>query len=217
MAESSYTDPKVIAKSQLLVNVVAHNESGHGDREMMVGKEKVAICKEYYTIPCAVHKEAWKAVNKFFSGGFKTPTTIFCDPTGKEISRREGAMASGELIKEMDKALAKAKAFYGDPIPLSVWRKVKQDLAEGDAALKEGLYKKAIDFYLKVGKVKGKGMEALSKERLKQVEDKGQALLDEALGLSDPEEKKKALRKLIEEFKNTEIAAKAKKELEGIK
>ena len=70
MSETSYTDPKVIEMSKNFVNVVAHQETGHGDREVFVGREKKKLCTDYLTIPCAVHTKGWEAVGTFFNGSF---------------------------------------------------------------------------------------------------------------------------------------------------
>jgi hypothetical protein len=208
MAESSYTDPKVIEASKMFVNVVAHRETTHGDREVQLGKDKVKLCKEYYTIPCDVHVKGNDAVNKFFQGNFGTPTTVFCDPTGKEISRKPGAMGAGELVKMMQETLGKVT---GEKVPLASWKLV----TDADAALEKGEFKKAIDGYTRAGKVKR--LKETADAGLAKVGEKGEALLKEALENSDVEAKKKALKKIADDFKPLEVATKAKKELDGIR
>ncbi|MBI2901746.1 MAG: hypothetical protein HYY17_16295 [Planctomycetes bacterium] len=214
MAESSYTDRKVIDFSRNFVNVIAHNEAEHKEREVQIGKEKKSLCEEFYTIPCEVHRKGYGAVNKFFSGNFSTPTTVFCDPAGKEIARKEGALGAGELAKEMQTVLQKV---VGEKVGLAAWRQAKQALADADAALAEGNYKKAVDLFTKVSKMAGKAVQELGKEGLKKCGEAGAKLLEEALAMTDIEEKRKALKKLVEDFKGTETATRAKKELEAIK
>ena len=41
MSETTFTDPKVIELSKSFVNIIAHRETGHGDSEVLVGKEKM--------------------------------------------------------------------------------------------------------------------------------------------------------------------------------
>ena len=214
MAESSYTDSKLIEMSRNFVNVVAHSETGHGDKEVQVGKEKMTLCKEYFTIPCEVHTKAWSAVSKFFQGNFGTPTTVFCDPSGKELFRQAGGMGAGELTNKMKDALGKVG---GEKVPFPVWAQAKKNLADGNALLEKGEHKKAIEAYSKVGKLKGKGFKAMCDEALAKVNEAGDKLLADALALDNVDEKKKALKKIADDFKPLEVAAKAKKELEGLK
>ena len=49
MSDSTFTDPKVIELSRNFVNVIAHSETAHGDRDAMVGKEKVKLCTGHRT------------------------------------------------------------------------------------------------------------------------------------------------------------------------
>src|SRR5262245_58113397 len=132
MSESTFTDPKVIAASKNFVNVIAHRETGHGDHEVMVGKEKIKLCNEYYDIPCSVHTKGDSAVGKFFQGGLGTPSTVFADPSGKEISKVTGSMGAGELVKKMNEALGKVS---GDKIPLDQWQAAHKLAADSDAFL----------------------------------------------------------------------------------
>src|SRR5688500_15522665 len=107
MSETSYVDPKVVEMSKNFVNVVAHQETSHGDREILVGREKKKLCAEYFNIPCSVHVKGYEAAGKFFQGTFSTPTTVFADPGGVEISRKVGGLGAGELVKAMNEALLK--------------------------------------------------------------------------------------------------------------
>jgi hypothetical protein len=52
---------------------------------------------------------------------------------------------------------------------------------------------------------------------LTRAEKLGEELLQEAVGMSDVAEKKKALKKIADEFKATSIGGKAERELEKLK
>ncbi len=207
MSESTFTDAKVIELSRSFVNVIAHRETAHGDHEALVGREKVKLCNEYFDIPCSVHVKGESVVGKFFQGTFGTPSTVFCDPTGKEISKATGGLSSGELMKKMNEALGKVT---GD-------QSTRKSLADGDAFLSKSEFKKAIEAFQKVGKVKGEGFKKESDEALVRANEAGEKLLKEALALDNAEEKKKALRKISEDFKPLAVAAEAKKELDALK
>lgn len=214
MAGSAYPDPKLIEASKNVVNVVQHNETAHGEREIPMGKEKVKVCTVYGTIPCSAHTGNGNAVGKFVNGSFGVPLTIFCDPTGKELFRKTGAMGGGEVAKQMQEALAKVP---GEHAPLSAWQQAKKDIAEGDAAFEKGDLKKAVECYGKPAKFRIKALKELSEKSLAPVIAKIEQMLKDALALENVEEKKKALKKIADDFKPLEVAAKAKKELDSLK
>lgn len=215
MSETSYVDPKVIEMSKNFVNVVAHEETSHGDREILVGREKKKLCTEYFTIPCATHKAAWSAVGNYFQGSFGTPTTVFADPGGVEISRKVGGLSGGELVKAMQEALAKVQ---GEKIPLPVWSAKAQCEADVDAALAKPDPRKAIEAAGKIGKLgKATAFKDASREALDKVEAHGKSALEAALGLEKPEDRKKALQKVVDGYKPLPVSDDAKKALAELK
>ncbi len=217
MATSTYTDSKAIVASKNWVNVVSHGDTGHGTRDVIVnGKEKKTWCKEYWGIECSVHTEGSKAVGNFMKGSYGTPTTIFCDPDGKELSRKPGSIGGSELVKMGNEALAKVP---GDHVSAIDWVAAKKALAEIDEALAKEDYKKAIEALGKVSKSKVKTIAAMAEEPRKKLEEKGDALLEEAKGKieSDKAEAKKLLRKVAEQFKGLDCAKKATEALKEIK
>jgi hypothetical protein len=215
MSETSYTDPKVIEASKNFVNVVAHQETAHGDREILVGREKLKLCTDYFTIPCSTHVKGWAALGKFFEGNFVTPTTVFADPSGAELLRKPGTLSGGELVKAMQEALGKVS---GEKIPLAIWNAKAQLEADVDAALAKGDGKKAQDLATKLGKLgKAAAFKEASKEAQDRIEAAGRKALEAALGLEKPEEKKKALQKIADAYKPLPVADEAKKALDGLK
>jgi hypothetical protein len=208
MAASTYTDARLIAVSKSFVNVVSHGDTGHGTRQVIVGRETKTWCKEYWGIPCEVHVEGSKAVGNFMKGSYGTPTTILCDPDGKELFRKPGAMSGAELAKEMAAVLAKTP---GEKVSIADWSGAKKSLADADAHLEKGEWKKALELVTKVAKHKAKAVAALADEARKRIEEKGAALLEEAQGKleSEKEEAKKLLRKVADEFKGLDCAKKA--------
>lgn len=214
MEDTVYPDAKVIDASRNFVNVIGHREDEHGTRDVVVNKEKMTVCKVYGSIACEVHKQGFSNTNKFFSGNFKTPTTIFCDPSGKELSRKEGGLSITEQVKLMGEAL---KRVSGDHIALGSWKSAKQLMTDGDAYLKDGNYKKALELYAKVAKMTGRGLVNMGKEGIQKIEAEGDAKIKEALEVEDPASKKEALKKIAEDFKGTETEKKARKEIENLK
>jgi hypothetical protein len=214
MSDSTFTDPKVIELSKSFVNVIAHRETAHGDHEVMVGKEKIKLCNEYFDIPCSVHTKGDSVVGKFFQGTFGTPSTVFADPSGKEISKVTGGLSGGELIKKMNEALSKVS---GDKITLPQWQAAHKYIAEGDAFLAKGESKKAAEAYAKVGKMKGEAFKTMNDEADARLTEAGEKALKEALAVENVEEKKKALKKISEDYKPLPVSLEAKKELDALK
>ena len=214
MSETSFTDPKVIELSRSFVNFIAHEETAHGSRDAVVGKDKVKLCNDYYDIPCDVHTKGWKSVGKFFNGSFSTPTTVFADPAGKEISRVVGGLGSSELMKKMNEALGKVN---GEKVPLATWAQAKRLDEEAAAAFEKGDLKKAIENWTRIGKIKGARFRVMSEDGLRKVDEAGDKALKEALAIGDAEEKKKALRKVADDYKGLPCATAAKKELDALK
>lgn len=215
MSDSTFTDPKVIEMSRSFVNVIAHSETGHGDRDAMVGKEKTKLCTEYGNIPCSVHKQGWTtAVGKFINGTFGTPTTIFADPKGKEIGKAEGGLSGKELITKMTDALAKVP---GDHLTTTLWQTAKRLVADSDAWLAKGEPKKAAECLVKLSKIKGAPIKEMTDEASARANEAGRKALQAALALGADEEKKKALKKIVDDYKPLEVSAEAKKELDGLK
>ena len=214
MSDSTFTDPKVVEMSKNFVNVIAHSETSHGDHEVLVGREKMKLCNDYYNIPCSVHTKGWSAVGKFFQGTFGTPSTVFADPTGKELSKHQGSMGAGELIKKMNEALAQVP---GDKAHLALWQAAKKIAADGDAALAKGEIRKAVEAYGKLAKIKGAAFKAMSDEATARANEAGEKALQEALALATVEDKKKALKKIADDYRPLAVSTKAKKELDALK
>lgn len=214
MADSSYKDAKVIEASRNFVNIVAHQETTHGTKDVIVGREKQKLCNEYHTIPCETHKSAWGFVGRFVTGTFQTPTTFFADPSGKEISKVVGGLSGGELVKKMNEALAKVT---GEKVPLPVWQMARQLMLDGEIAREKGDLKKAVEAYTKASKLRGGTLKADADAALKKLDEEGEKQLAAALAEASVDEKKKALKRISEDFKPLPVSAKAKKELDSTK
>ena len=214
MSETSFADPKVIELSRNFVNFIAHSETAHGSREAVVGKDKIKLCNEYYDIPCEVHTKGWTAVGTFFNGTFQTPTTVFADPSGKEISRVVGGLGSSELMKKMTEAFGKVD---GEKIPFATWTTANKLNAEAEAAFEKGDVKRAVDDWTRLGKIKGARFRVMSQDGLKKADESGDKALKDALAIENLEEKKKALKKIVDDYKGCPVAAEAKKELDALK
>jgi hypothetical protein len=214
MSETTFTDPKVIDASKNFVNVIAHRETAHGEREVQFGKEKLKLCNEYYNIPCSVHTKGESVVGRFFQGSFGTPSTVFADPSGKEISKVQGSMGASELIKKMTEALGKVS---GEKIPLPQWQFAGKLAADSEAFFAKGDVRKGVEAIGKLGKMKGAAFKAMTEDATAKAEEAGKKSLEAALAIENVEEKKKALKKIADDYKPLPISSEAKKELDKLK
>jgi hypothetical protein len=214
MSDSAFTDPRIIELSRSFVNVLAHNETTHGDHDAVVGKEKVKLCNEYATIPCSLHRKGWSAVGKFINGTFVAPMTLFADPAGREIGKAEGGLSPNDLLKKMNDMLAKVP---GDHIHSSLWQAARRLVSDTDGWLAKGEPRKAAECLVKLAKLKGAPIKAIADEAAERANEAGRRALQAALALGADEEKKKALRKVVDDYKPLEVSAEAKKELDALK
>ena len=211
MAETSFTDRKVIAAAQNFVCVVAHRENAHGETEYVIDREKVKLCNEYYTINCKEHQKGESAIGRFFQGTFGTPTTVFCDPFGNELFRVRGGLAAGMLTNRMSDALAKVK---GPKVSAAQWKFAQKMIADAKAHVEKKEYKKAISIYTKLGKMRGStSFKKMSKEALGEINEEGVFLLAQATEIEDASKRKSAIRKISGEFRGLPVAKQAYEEL----
>ncbi len=223
MAASTYTDAKAIAASRMFVNVCGDQDTKHGERDFMVGREKKKLCKEYWNIPCEQHVKCYEAAGHFqFEGNrIGMPMNIFCGPDGKELTavKREYSMGGKQLCDKMDEAL---KVVEGEKIPYQPWADTRKHLADADAAIAKSEFKKAIECYAKIQKQKNKSLLAKGEEALKLLDAKGAKLIEEAKAKleSDPEAAKKTLKMVADQFTKREcqkVAQDMLKELDAKK
>jgi hypothetical protein len=153
-------------------------------------------------------------MSRFFQGSFGTPSTVFADPSGKEISKVTGGMSSGELTKKMNEALTKVS---GEKVHFAAWQAAKKLAADGTAFLEKGETKKAVETFGKLAKLKGAAFKPMIEETTTRANEAGEKALKEALALENTEEKKKALKKIVEDYKPLAVSATAKKELDALK
>jgi hypothetical protein len=153
-------------------------------------------------------------MSRFFNGTFGTPSTVFADPSGKELFKVTGGLSTGELMKKMNEALTQVN---GDKISLTQWQLAHKLIADGDAFLAKGDAKKAADAFGKVGKMKGAAFKTMTDEASARLTEAGEKALKDALALENAEEKKKALKKIAEDYKPLPVSLEAKKELDALK
>jgi len=230
MESSTYPDKKFIASSQNFVNVAIHSGSGHGTKEIRVGREMKEVCKLYGNLNSFITCNDHNSINSGQVPGANkvrgVPALIILDPTGKEVLHQSsgGKSASG-LIKIFDEVLKESKL---SPVPFSLFQRAKAIRAAAEAKFEEGKYKDAIRAYNMLAKTKGpKAMKELAEswmdEGLAKCDAVGQGMLDKVETLwaseeaSDKKEAKKILKDVYRNFKYLACYKKAKEMKKRIK
>lgn len=214
MIESCFTDSNVIALSKSFVNVAAVDGNSHGEKEIVVGKERVKVCKLFHVMPCASHEKTFRYAFKFWQSPISCPATVFCDPQGNQLFKADGVLTAADLAKKMQSALSKVT---GDKIALPQWRKALALLDDGAEALEKGEAKKALEAFRKVAAMKGKSLQKRAEDAIAKVTELGEQRLLEAVGITDLKERRRALSKVMDEFKGLDVSAKAKREFDAAK
>ena len=211
MAETSFTDREVIQAAQNFVCMVVHSENDHGETEYVIGRKKVKLCNEWYTIPCKEHQKGEASLGRFFQGVFRTPTSVFCDPSGKELFRVTGGMNARQLTTRMSGALEKVK---GPNVPAALWKRVQKMIADAKAHVEKDEFKKAIALCTKAGKTRGSdAFEKMSREALEEINEHGNILLELAAKLDNPSLQKTIIQNVASDFRGLPVSKKAFEEL----
>jgi hypothetical protein len=213
MESSTYPDKKYIESSRMWVNVAAHSEKTH-QVDAIIGGKQVTVCSAYWNIPCEAHSKCYAASGQF-PGITGLPTTVYTDADGKEIGRAVGGKGASELIKMQKDLLEKIP---GDKISIDEWNQAKKLLEEADSNLAKGEWKKSVEGFTKVSKLRQKLFKDKGAEGLNKLEEKGRELIGTAKEKVDTEkeEAKKILKLVINDFKGLACAKEATAALKEI-
>lgn len=213
MDSSVYPNKDVIVASKLVVSIYCHNETEHSE-DKPYGSEK--WCEHVYGVKCEEHRKNHNDTSSlFFQGSIPNPTTIFCTPDGKEISRKKGSMAPKEFVDMAKEAAAKVGPGIGQEEYLFAKGKMKAS----DASLSEQKVKDAIASLTAVTKQFGKHPTAkkLAEEaqaKLDKINEAGLAIVDQAkedAAAGKVDDAKKALKDVYANYKGLDCAKAAEK------
>jgi hypothetical protein len=185
-------------------------------------KQETEHCPLYPSIPCSVHENMKPSGEGFDFKG--TPAVFIADPDGKVIFGDEEmrkAFSAGATVKKLDEAVKK----IGPGLARQVYEKILRDLEGVDKDMAAEKYEKAIRDLKKIAESKSVPSamkEGRLKAKMKEIEDKGAALLEEAKEKrnASPEEALAMAKKVASQFKGCEAgkaAADLVKEWEGAK
>ena len=108
MEASTLIDPKVVEACTTVVPVVAHGPLEHGTFEAKENGVAVTRCKLYRNLECSDHQETHEALKPYQPAGrFRIPFTVWIDPDGKQLFRRDGWRRPEQFLLDMRTALEK--------------------------------------------------------------------------------------------------------------
>ncbi len=213
MDSSVYPNKDVIAASKLCVNIFCNNETDHNAKKKYGNEE---WCEENYGQICDEHvKNHNQTSSLFFNGTIPNPTTILCDPDGKELSRKKGAATAQELADMIKEAAKKV----GPGITQDEFQFRNDKFKAADEAVKANKIKDAVTALTAVTKQFGKSPSAKkladqAQAKLDELNTAGQTIVDNAkadAAAGKVDDARKALKDVYANYKGLECSKAAEK------
>ena len=108
MEASTLIDPRVAEAATTVVPVVAHGPLEHGTYEAEVDGVAVKRCRLYRNLECSDHQGTHEALKPYQPAGrFRIPFTVWIDPDGKQLFRRDGWRRPDEFLFDIRLGLEK--------------------------------------------------------------------------------------------------------------
>ncbi|HTF56133.1 MAG TPA: hypothetical protein VK661_02600, partial [Planctomycetota bacterium] len=208
MANSVYTDKKLIEASRMWVNVIAHLAMGHTIEATVKGK-KVQVCGRYWNIPCSAHSTSFNPAGRKYGFPAEYPSYVFADAGGVDLARATGRRTIDELMQAMIKVMEKVP---GDHLSAAEWLQSKTARADAEQAFLGKEWPKAIELYTRLSKFELPRVRKWGEEGLEKTGKEGVHQFREAAKLAQSGEKakvkegKKLLEKISKDFKPLEAA-----------
>lgn len=178
MEASTLIDPRVVDAATTVVPVVAHGPLEHGTFETRENGQAVTRCKLYRNLECAEHQATHDALFPYQpKGRFRIPFTVWIDPEGKQLFRRDGWRRPEEFLLDIRLALEKvpgprrSKAEYAARVG---------PLDEGRAALASKRYAEAAVKFEEAARTDVPEVRRDAEEGLKEIRTMGDAILKAA-------------------------------------
>jgi hypothetical protein len=133
MEASTLIDPRVAEAALTVVPVVAHGPLEHGTFETVENGRTVTRCKLYRNLECAEHQATHEGLKPYQgTGRFRIPFTVWIDPEGNKLFRRDGWRRPDEFLYDIRLAIEKVK---GPSLTRAEYFAIIRPLDEAKAAL----------------------------------------------------------------------------------
>jgi hypothetical protein len=210
MEASTLIDLRVIDAATTVVPVVAHGPLEHGTYEAMENGRAVTRCKLYRNLDCAEHEVTHEALKPYQgTGRFRIPFTVWIDPEGNKLFRRDGWRRPEEFLLDIKLALEKVS---GPRRSKAEYVALVKPLDEARAALAAQRYGEAVAQFEEAGRPDVTEVRRLAEEGLKEVRTFGDSVLaaaKAALKAGRTRQARPALDLLARQFQSLECGREA--------
>ena len=178
MEASTLIDPKIAEAVEAVVPVVAHGPLEHGTYDTTVDGRSVARCRLYRNLECSEHQATHEALKPYQGAGrFRIPFTVWIDPEGNKLFRRDGWRRPEEFHFDMRLALEKVP---GKRLSKAEFTAFIKPLDEGFADLAAQRYAQAAAKFEEARKPDVAEIRRSAEAGLKQILDFGDSILKAA-------------------------------------
>ena len=175
MEASTLIDVRVIDAATTVVPVVAHGPLEHGTFETMENGRAVTRCKLYRNLDCTEHEATHEALKPYQgTGRFRIPFTVWIDPEGNKLFRRDGWRRPEEFLLDIKLAIEKVP---GPHRSKSDYTALVKPLDEARAALAAQRYGEAAAKFEEAGRPDVPEVRKLAEEGLREVQTYGDSVL----------------------------------------
>ena len=178
MEASTLIEPKITEAVTTVVPVVAHGPLEHGTYEATVDGKTVARCRLYRNLECHEHVATHDGLKPYQgTGRFRIPFTVWIDPEGKQLFRRDGWRRPDEFMLDIRTALEKVT---GARKSKAEYTALVKPLDEGSAALAAQRYAEAAEKFEQAKNTEVEDVRRAAEAGLAQVRAFGDAVLTAA-------------------------------------
>jgi hypothetical protein len=178
MEASTLIDPRVVEAVTAVVPVVAHGPLEHGTFETQEDGRPVTRCRLYRNLECSDHQATHEFLPPYQpKGRFRIPFTVWIDPDGKQLFRRDGWRRPEEFMLDIRLALEK---LGGTHLSKAEYLALVKPLDEGRAALAANRYAEAAAKFEEAAKADALEVKASATEGLKEIRQVGDGILKAA-------------------------------------
>ena len=133
MEASTLIDPRIVDAVTGVVPVVAHGPLEHGTFQAMEDGRAVTRCRLYRNLDCSEHQATHEFLFPYQpKGRFRIPFTVWIDPEGKQLFRRDGWRKPEEFLFDIRQGLEKVP---GPHMTKADYASLVKPLDEGLAAM----------------------------------------------------------------------------------
>ena len=181
MEASTLIDVRVIDAATTVVPVVAHGPLEHGTFETREDGRAVTRCRLYRNLECGEHQGTHEALKPYQkSGRFRIPFTVWIDPEGNQLFRKDGWRRPEEFLLDIRTALEKVP---GTRRTREEFAALVKPLDEGREALSSRRYAEAAAKFEEAARPDAPEMiRRAAEEGLKEIRTTGEAIVAAAKG-----------------------------------